>query len=228
MCSGGVRTPCRLRPEGSAPRRHSTSSRRVGGGGESGGEGMRGHHRVQASRAFAGGRALNLPRLTLTPLALVRSPGPVRARHQLSPVKIGRPPHTPGGRSKEATALSPSPVLWPPGRRGQIPTPAAAPIFFATGQIGQRLPWDVDASDIRKSAAIPNNSLFTRVLCGGWDSRPPGVRRVMFVGRHGSDCTPRLGLSRSHPALRPKRAAENGKQAKQPLVTSNQRSVGHR
>jgi hypothetical protein len=47
-------------------------------------------------------------------------------RRTFSP--IGRSPHIPRRTVKGAQALAPSPA-WSPGRRGQIPIPAAAPVF---------------------------------------------------------------------------------------------------
>jgi hypothetical protein len=58
------------------------------------------------------------------------SSGRERPEDAPGPAVLGCPPHTLWRTVREAMVPVPSPILWPPGRRGHL-DPAAAPVFSA-------------------------------------------------------------------------------------------------
>ena len=99
---------------------------------------------------------------------------PHNTTHTWAPSSIGRFPHTSSRTAvKGATVPSPSPALWSPGRRGQIPLAAASISSRRSGiGIGQAVhnsSRSVDILDSFKSRAEVydySNSPYTHALCG--------------------------------------------------------------
>jgi len=103
--------------------------------------------------------------------------------------------------AKGTAAPSPSPALWSPGRRGQIPSAAASTSFrwIAVGQAVHNSSCGVDMPDSFKSRAEVydhSNSSYTHALCG---CRRAERGRVDVVEAHeGAMSGPELNRSRDH------------------------------
>jgi len=141
-----------------------------------------------ASAAHAGGRTARARRVDLLAGA---SSG---ARSSFSP--IGRAPHIPRSAVKGTTALSPSPALWPPGRRGGgrvLIACAAAPIFLRAGRNVQLPPGllyipnrDVGATQLSPRCYVGNGFSVTTSDAWGSVQLSKGVCRELPVAPRGT------------------------------------------